>query len=1076
VIRTLGATAIWIESQPIHERISSKAQAVLIYLACRREVYSREVLAEFFWPERPQSQSLANLRKVVGQLRQAIGPYLSITRQTIGIDPAYDIRLDVEMFEAELAAVERADEGVLMEHLRRAVDLYKGDFLDGFFVDSPAFEDWALLERERLHFRAISTLDTLAELCIQQNQYHHAQRYISRLLEIDPLREKTYYEAMRLFSLSGEREGAIFHYQTCQRVLGEELGITPAAETVALYQQIRDGIKARQSHPVDVPTPETRIITNLPAQSTAFIGRETQMSELLRYLEDDNCRLVTIVGPGGIGKTRLALELARQALSLFPDGVFFVSLAGVKRANAMVPAILKALNLQVQEGAHDLTAYLLDHLAEKAMLLVLDNMEHLVHDLTAIQEIHAAAPGVKVLVTSRQALNLSWEWQFPLDGMNVPVSTTVEKADTYSGVRLFVERARHVQPGFSFADDPEGVIRICQLVEGMPLGIELAAAWLRVLSSNAIAENLFELETFQEPVEDRHRSLRTLFENTWQRLSSQEQLALMRLSIFRGGFRASAAEAVAQLPLPQLATLVHKSLIQTDFHSGRFDIHQLLIQFAHQKLSQQPDEEQRTLERHAAYFAAFLQQRETALQRAGAKATITEIQDEIDNIRAAWSWSVDHGRLDLAAQASGSLGVFYGLKSLHHETLSVFGSALTALSAAPESPERDAQELAFLKPLQRASVIVHGWTSGKVLPVCERIRALAEKLGRDRELFDSLTLLATYYGSEDWNEALRMGEQAGEVARRLNQVPLLVSHAHVMDTIMFFIGNFLEALEQTRRALHLFDPVADWSQTTLAGLDIPASVMSQAGYIQCMMGYIQEGEQTLCTALDRARILESPAVEVFARGFHVLVYDLMREPDRQLAHLEALEALAIEHRYQHWLLLLPGFIGSRLIQQGDYQADMDIILPGLEKQHAHKLYHIVPLRRAQLALDYTTTGRPDRAFGEIEQALNMIERTGERQHEAEVHRLHGDVLFLLGDEAGAAQWFEQAIDVAQKQQARMLQLRATMSLARLWQGHEYAATAHQCLSAITGWFPAEVNTRDLTHARAMLADIAPRAP
>jgi len=1070
-IRTLGSPAIWRDSQPVHEQVPEKALALLIYLACTQQTHSRELLAEFLWEGRTQAQAFTNLRKVIGQLQAAVGPHLSVTRSALGVQPDAGYWLDVHHFETELAAAEQALNGdgqVLVDHLQAAVDVYKGDFLDGLLIDSRAFHDWSLLERERLHFRMTGALHLLVEHHLGAGAFDVAQRHIFHLLRLDPLHESAHRQAMRLYMRLGQREHAIRQYQACQRLLEQELGVAPSAETIDLYQQVCEGSSVSLAVQYGPRAPPR---ANLPVQSTAFVGRESQIDELLCQLQLPDCHLLTIVGPGGIGKTRLALEVARQALPMFPDGACFVRLAPVSAPNEIVPAILAALNLEAPKGEHDLTAYLLNRLAGRELLLVLDNMEHLLNDLQLFRQICSTVPTVRVLVTSRQVLNLDWEWQFVLTGMEVPASAVVEQAAAYSGVRLFVARARQVVPGFSFADDPQGVIRICERVEGMPLGIELAAAWLRVLPLDTIAESLFELESFQESVEERHRSLRTLFENTWQRLSEGDQRALMCLSVFQGGFRVEAAHAVAQLMLPQLAALVHKSLVEANYHTGRYDMHQLLVQFMRSKLSQQPAEEQQALERHAAFYATFLQARRDLLKGDSLARTQAEIQAEIDNIRAAWQWSVAHCRLDLIAQTCDGLGDFYNLKSLHHETLAAFQSALAVVGECPELPERDRLELALLMHLQAGLVVVHGWTDHRILAVCRRVDEVADRLGMDREQAINLETLINYYANEQWDEALRSLQRLGEIAQRLDEPLALMFHAASSGFAMWMTGNFPAAMEHLQRGLALFDPSAELSQTRVFHTDMSGMLLSHIGYVRGIMGFPAQGEQALEAALDRALELESVPLEAFALGFRVRFNDETHQHAQQTETLARFEALISQHRLQHWLLEYPGFHGSMLIQHGHLEAGIEEILTGLERQLAHKLYHIVPLRRAQAAYGYAMCGQFDNALEQIELAYSDMNRIGERTHQAVIIRLHGELLRLMGDDNGAEAAFEQAITIAMGQQAKLFELQAAISLARLMLRQDRISEAHERLGAVVDWFPEDANLPDLVEARALLVAI-----
>ncbi len=638
-----------------------------------------------FWEERSQTQALSNLRGTLNSLRQKLTPYLDITRETVGINRASPIWLDVAEMQTYQAVVNQPGKQLDVESLEKAAALYQGDFLEGFHIDSQSFDDWALLERERLRFSATYLLDLLVEEHLRQGATQAGLTCTSRLLQIDPLREKTYRQAMRLLAHSSQREAAMVQYDTCQRVLWDELSITPSQETVDLYESIRAGRVLQIPPSLASPSGQfSHLKHTLPIQATSFIGRQVEMQELLEQLKDPDCRLLSIVGAGEIGKTRLGLEVARRAGAVFADGVAFVPLASVSTCETIVPAIITALALPTAEGEHDLQAVLLDYLAERTVLLVLDNMEHLADDLSLIDLLLTSAPQVKLLVTSRQPLNLGWEWQFFLEGMPVPVSIHDEHPDTYSGVRLFVERARHVQRSFQLSDDPAGVIRICQLVEGMPLGIELAATWLRMMPCHEIAERLVELETPHKAVETRHRSLRALFENTWARLSDHEQKLLMRLSVFRGGFDSDAALSVAQMSLPELAAMVNKSLISANYRTNRYDIHQLLIQFIREKLSDHPDEEQQSLDAHCAYFVEFLYEREVQLR--DSPQALLDIQINIDNVRTAWQHALAQRRFDWIKRCCATLNSFYTLKALHHEALAIFQQAIEVLLLHPESP------------------------------------------------------------------------------------------------------------------------------------------------------------------------------------------------------------------------------------------------------------------------------------------------------------------------------------------------------------------------------------------------------
>ncbi len=389
---------------------------------------------------------------------------------------------------------------------------------------------------------------------------------------------------------------------------------------------------------------------NLPVQSTPFIGRERELAEIAALLADPACRLLTLVGPGGIGKTRLALEVASQEPAHFRDEVHFVPLAPLNSADHIVPAIMTALTLHFDSSdapRQRLCAYL----ADKHLLLVLDNFEHLLDGRDLVAELLASAPDLKILTTSREVLNLQEEWVRQVKGMPFPESTPAEAVETYEAVQLFVERARRIRADFSLATDKPHVIRVCQLVEGLPLGIELAAAWLRTLTCAQIAEEIQRsvdfLATPLRNVPERHRSMRAVFDQSWRLLTPEEQTVFRKLAVFRGGFERRAAERIAGASLNTLAALVDKSLLHLTAN-GRYDIHELLRQYAEEQLDAagEPETVQRN---HVRYFADFLQAREADVKGRRQMAAVQEIDADFDNVRVASAWIIaqrDFDRLD----------------------------------------------------------------------------------------------------------------------------------------------------------------------------------------------------------------------------------------------------------------------------------------------------------------------------------------------------------------------------------------------------------------------------------------------
>lgn len=707
-----------------------KVQALLAYLVMEAQYpHRRETLAGLLWPEHPESAARLSLRQTLYQLRQVIPPvYLNCTRQTVQFNPDSDYTLDAADFASLINTIRSHSHSDLVTcppcqaRLQEAVALHRGDFLADFFLaDSPAFEEWALLKREWLRREALQALYYLAESHQRQGDYEAAYQYAWRQVEMDLLREEAYRQLMRIWALNGRRSEALAQYDACCRILADELGVEPGKETTALYERIRNDDLSREAK-AQMPKRETFVSHppqtpqyNLPVQTLPFIGRDAELAETARLLSDPEIRLLTILSVGGMGKTRLALKAGEAQLERYPHGVYFVSLAPIDANEAIVPTIAEALRFSFSEGASP-RQQLLDYLREKTVLLILDNFEHLL-SLPAAQseesepEEHAAdlvvnilqtAPGVKIIVTSRERLKLQEEQLFHIDGIDFPNWETAEepaenlaqKALEYSAIKLFLQSARRVKPAFALtSDNVMDVVHICRLMEGMPLGILLAAAWVEMLSpaeigrqiDGEIDQSLDFLETDLRNVPERQQSIRAVFDHSWRLLTAQECDVCQQLSIFRGGFTQEAAREIAGASLHILKSLVNKSLLNLA-PTGRYEIHEQTRQFAAEKLSLLLDVENNVRDRHSVYYTTFLQQREADLKGAGQQTAVTEIETELENAQAAWRWAATQRNVKQLTRAMESLGIFYVWRARFQEGEAAF-RLVAEQFAAPGSGE-----------------------------------------------------------------------------------------------------------------------------------------------------------------------------------------------------------------------------------------------------------------------------------------------------------------------------------------------------------------------------------------------------
>ena len=724
-IRLLGTFTVERNGQPVTTFRSLKNQALLAYLAVEAtRPHTRPALAGLLWPEQPENEALLNLRQALFRLRNVLGndeaplPFLQITPATVQFDQRSDHWLDAAAFTHLLEACDhhtRATPGAppdhrrhcrpCMERLAQAVDLYQGEFMHGIYInDSPALEEWLLLRREGFQHGVLAALYDLAGWHEAQGSFAQAYRYARRQVAIDALREEAYVQAMRALALSGQRSEALREYAACRAILEQELGAPPGAEVETLRQQI----EADQVQPLAATYAATapaaihvRPRHNLPAATTSFVGREAECAQIRQQLLQPHPRVLTLAGLGGVGKTRLALAAAADLVGAFSDGVWFVALAGVNSGRAIAPAIRVAL-AQEQRGVDDPTQALLHYLSKRELLLVLDNVEHLIgaeETLPLVQQLLHEAPRVKLLLTSRERLHLQAEQVIMVHGLSVPSGQAAPSGSattTFDAFQLFMTRARQSLLDFSVDEESARQIgRICRLVEGLPLGIELAAGWVEQFTcaeiADAIAQNCDFLATTWQDLPSRHRSLRATFDYSWRLLSAEEQRVLAACTLFRTLFTRDAALQVCATTLPLLTTLVNKSLLRATA-PGRYSLHELLRHYLQEKLT--ADERRQRAFAHCYYYANLAAAQAPSWESEQEPQALATLQLALDNLRAAGDWLLtdvaapsdnapaDTTRLELLGNLLPALAHFYLRQGRYQEGRELFATIRQTLRQA----------------------------------------------------------------------------------------------------------------------------------------------------------------------------------------------------------------------------------------------------------------------------------------------------------------------------------------------------------------------------------------------------------
>jgi predicted ATPase/DNA-binding SARP family transcriptional activator len=689
-LHLLGTPRILLDGAPVGVD-RRKGAALLAYLAVTGRVHSRDALATLFWPEHDQVTARANLRRTLSVLHTSLhDEWLAIDRENVALPPAEGLWVDVTEFRGCLSGCRtngRPDPTACppcIGQLESAAALYTDDFLAGFTLpDAPEFDDWQFRQTETLRAELSDALSRLARCQLGLGDFAGAIGHARRRVSLDPLHEPSHCQLMEALARSGDKAGALRQYQAVTDLLRRELDAAPARETAELARVISDDrllpLAAQSAVVLTPPTAHANGATvnghpaarererprrhNLPAHVTSFVGRESELAELTAWLAAPACRLITIVGPGGTGKTRLALQAAAAQVGQFEDGVYLVGLTAVSVKEFIAQSITSAIGVSLQ-GARDPWAALLGLLSTQHVLLVLDNLEQLLPDVDFVTELLQAAPKLKIVATSRERLNLQSEWVYDLGGLRYPAAATGADAEAFSAVELFVQRAEQQRRDFSVRDALPCILEICRLVEGMPLALELAAGWTRTMPCGEIVDELRQgiaiLTTAHRDVPGRHRSMAAVFDHSWGLLTEAQQAAFRRLSVFRGGWTAEAAEQVAGADAALLAALLDKSLVQRDA-SGRWAMHELVRQYAGQQL-RAAGEEDYTNARHAGFFSELTERAEPELITAAQPEWLRRLDAEQGNIRAALARSLDGGDCACGLAIAGAMMWYWFLR------------------------------------------------------------------------------------------------------------------------------------------------------------------------------------------------------------------------------------------------------------------------------------------------------------------------------------------------------------------------------------------------------------------------------
>lgn len=631
--------------------------------------------------------------------------------------------------------------------------------------------------------------------------------------------------------------------------------------------------------------------TNVPIPPTPLIGRESELDGIRHLLANPECRLVSLTGQGGIGKTRLGIEFAIRQRDSFPGGVYYVALASIKTPDLIVPAIADAFSFSFS-GPLDPKEQLFNHLARtvnQPALLALDNLEHLLGESSfatdLIAEILQRFPLIKILCTSRERLNLQGEWMFDLRGLPVPPLEHLDQMEEYSAPALFVNSARRVNPKFQLTDaDKPALFRICQLLEGIPLALELAAAWMGMLTCAEIAReiesNMDFLATSMRNIPERHRSLRASFDHSWRLISDAERGTLSRLSIFHGGFDRTAAEKVAGANLPQLSSLVSKSLVMRD-ESGRYSLHEVIRQYAYSHLEKDEPCCHQTCDRHSDFYLNFAADYESKLKSALQQTAMREMTAELDNLRAAWDWGIKNKKIESLGKSVRAFGWYYEVSGMIRDGI----AQLELLALALNEQERDAQ-------------------ANKTLGACLTHQGLL------------------YFRSGQFARAQEQYDQGISVLRSVDAQSLLADALIFSGTLKHLNGDYLEAKDQIAEGLTYARAMKDdW---------FTAYGIYNLGHVDSLMGDCQNGYDQMIEGLALFRKVGDPHSISLGLNFLVDTQIALKKYEESKEAMRESIALCEQTQNRWGKGTAHRYLGLAMLADGQYDDARDCFHKSLE--------------------------------------------------------------------------------------------------------------------------------------------------
>ncbi|NOK78959.1 MAG: hypothetical protein GFH24_608416n3 [Chloroflexi bacterium AL-N5] len=812
--------------------------SLLFYLAAKADWVSRSELAFLYRPDESEAEALKYLRLQLHRAQQyAWASSLEIKKNQL----RWLIDTDIGSFQK---AIEQKD-------WLHAIECYKDSFFGKHsFPDLATYSAWIDLERDVLEQSYRLALSKQIEVFELQTEFSQAAVLSARLLALDELDEEVMQQHLRHLALAGQKDTALKCFAAFSKLLKDELDSEPLDESLELIEQIRQDkvIEPKSARPIR---------HNLPGQSTRFIGRKRELLELSKQLSQSECRLLSLIGLGGSGKSRLSIELARGQLANFRDGVYFIELAALDSENAILSSLAQVLGLQFSPKEPP-KVQLLNFLRDKQLLLVFDNFEHLLVQAALLSEMLAVSDRLKIVITSRESLKLKSEWLFDVEGLAIPeVSSVINEVDSLpdlsdnEAVSLFVSAAKRVQP--QLEPSPEEFLSIAQIarqVEGLPLALELAASWLRIMPIARIAQELSQgydlLETDLSDVPERHRNLKTILDKTWESLSEKKRETLAKLSVFVGGCTLEAAEAVTQTHFSILLALVNEALLRR-LNTGRFDLHLLIRNFAADKHKALDIAD--TYQRHGHFYAEQLAAHSSP--KAGKSAL--RLTDDTENCRDAWLYLATQHQLDLLELSLNGIDYLYSMAGRYHEGNQLYEKLLGILETQPPSTQRDRLMAGIINGQADRSLTL-GYTEAATAQLHKSLALLAPLTGVEKQRAYVLSSFARLCWEQgNYAQAQSYLQSAYDTVNPLDDQRQIVNILHGLAIVLRDQGKLEEAYPVYQNVIKVYLSMAEYGNAALAYNNLAALELAM-NKVNCARISVERGLALIKdTKADRAR-------------------------------------------------------------------------------------------------------------------------------------------------------------------------------------------------------------------------------